>query len=52
MKVLVKNASSETVIKNSRFISEAFVVTSQAMAREMWMRLKCSRPVYYTAMAN
>lgn len=24
----------------------------QAMAREMWMRLKCSRPVYYTAMAN
>ena len=35
MKVLVKNASSETVIKNSRFISEAFVVTSQAMAREI-----------------
>ena len=31
---------------------ETLTKKEQAMAREMWMRLKCSRPVYYTAMAN
>lgn len=34
MKVLVQNETTETVIKNSRFISEAFIVTNQADARE------------------
>ena len=31
---------------------ETLTKKEQAMAREMWMRLKCQRPVYYTAMAN
>lgn len=34
MKVLCESASSTLVIKNSRFISEAFVVKNQAEARE------------------
>lgn len=34
MKVLVQNEATETVIKNSRFISEAFIVANQADARE------------------
>ncbi len=34
MKVLVQNAFCETVIKNSRFIAEAFSVSTQAEARD------------------
>lgn len=34
MKVLLRDAVCETVIKNSRFIAEAFTVTTQAQARE------------------
>ena len=25
---------------------------AKAMARDLWMRIKCSRPVYYSAMDN
>ena len=35
MKVLVENASCETVIKNSRFIAEAFMVGNQSEARDV-----------------
>ena len=35
MKVLVENASCETVIKNSRFIAEAFIVGNQSEARDV-----------------
>lgn len=34
MKVLVKNESNEIIIKNSRFIAEAIIVSSQQEARE------------------
>ena len=34
MKILTEECCNELVVKNSRFISEAFVVTSQAEARE------------------
>lgn len=34
MKVLIKNASNEIIIKNSRFIAEAIIITSQQDARD------------------
>lgn len=40
MNILLEEARAETVIKNSRFIAEAFPVSSQAQAREMLHSVK------------